>query len=195
MRCPSGAAPLILSSRALGRRAQPRAVQTLFPPDDPENRAPAVASQGKIGPSRRITNKDMPALSETALVPHQHDETSDRRRRECRRRMRNAAEREAAAFELRQAFCAQLKAARERRGISLHTISERTKVSEGLFADLERGKSRAGRPDYSIDEPSSGSTRRSSGCPANRRSVSSFVCFPRSSKPPRPRCSCPDRFA
>ncbi len=54
--------------------------------------------------------------------------------------MRNAAEREAAALELRKDFCAQLKAARERRGISLHTISERTKVSEGLFAELERGK-------------------------------------------------------
>ena len=49
-----------------------------------------------------------------------------------------AAERELAAFELRHAFAAQLKAARERRGMSLHMISEITKVSETLFYDLER---------------------------------------------------------
>jgi len=49
------------------------------------------------------------------------------------------AEREATAFELRQTFCRQLTAARERKGISLRWISDATKVSEGLFADLERG--------------------------------------------------------
>jgi hypothetical protein len=48
------------------------------------------------------------------------------------------ADQEAAACELRQAFVAQLKAARERRGISLQAIAEITKVNEGLFADLER---------------------------------------------------------
>jgi transcriptional regulator with XRE-family HTH domain/phospholipid N-methyltransferase len=45
---------------------------------------------------------------------------------------------EAAAIELRQAFCAQLKAARERRGIGLKALAEATKVSESLFVELER---------------------------------------------------------
>ena len=159
------------------------------PPDDPENRASAVASHGKIGPSRRITNKDMPALSETALV-HQHDETltvaGASAADGCARR-----EREAAAFELRHAFCAQLKAARERRGISLHAISER---HEGQRGSLRRPRARqrlAMADRTSTGAPSSASTRRSSVCRANRRSVSSFVCFPKNSKPPRPRCSCP----
>jgi len=81
----------------------------------------------------------MPALSDTALVHHHHDESLTAPARvpstDAQRQ-----EREAAAFVLRQDFCAQLKAARERRGISLQTISGRTKVSEGLFAELERGK-------------------------------------------------------
>jgi precorrin-6B methylase 2 len=78
----------------------------------------------------------MQAVSETALV-HQHEDA-----------LTSAvslpppdpqdAERQAAAFELRHSFCAHLKASRERRGISLQAISETTKVSEGLFADLER---------------------------------------------------------
>ena len=78
----------------------------------------------------------MPALSETALV-HSHDEsltaTTDVLSPDSR-----LADQEAAAFELRHAFVVQLKAARERRGISLQTIAEITKVNEGLFADLER---------------------------------------------------------
>jgi hypothetical protein len=78
----------------------------------------------------------MQAVSETALV-HQHEDAltstlpvpppDDQ-----------DAERAAAAFELRHSFCAHLKASRERRGVSLQAISETTKVSEGLFADLER---------------------------------------------------------
>src|SRR4029453_6874638 len=48
------------------------------------------------------------------------------------------AEQEAAAAELRHVFCAQLKESRERRGLSLQTIAERTKVSGSLFSDLER---------------------------------------------------------
>ena len=79
----------------------------------------------------------MAALSETALV-HHHDETLTSAARALSTDTQQA-EREAAAYELRLAFCAQLKGARERRGISLHTIAESTKVSVSLFADLERG--------------------------------------------------------
>src|SRR5262245_61356479 len=50
------------------------------------------------------------------------------------RRERDAA----AAAGLRHAFCTQLRESRERRGIALQTISEHTKISEGLLADLER---------------------------------------------------------
>ncbi len=79
----------------------------------------------------------MAALSETALV-HPPDETLTSAARALSPDLQQA-EREAAALELRRAFCAQLKASRERRGISLHAIAENTKISESLFADLERG--------------------------------------------------------
>jgi SAM-dependent methyltransferase/transcriptional regulator with XRE-family HTH domain len=79
----------------------------------------------------------MPALSDTALV-HHHDETLTSPARVPSVDAQQL-EREAAAFELRHGFCTQLKEARERRGVSLHAISEITKVSESLFADLERG--------------------------------------------------------
>ena len=39
----------------------------------------------------------------------------------------------------RQEFCLALKAARERRGITLHDIAETTKIPASLFAALERG--------------------------------------------------------
>jgi transcriptional regulator with XRE-family HTH domain len=48
------------------------------------------------------------------------------------------ATREAAAAIARLAYCAQLKEVRERRGITLAAIAERTKVNEGLYAALER---------------------------------------------------------
>lgn len=48
------------------------------------------------------------------------------------------ATREAAAAIARLAYCAQLKEVRERRGITLAAIAERSKVSEGLYAGLER---------------------------------------------------------
>jgi transcriptional regulator with XRE-family HTH domain len=48
------------------------------------------------------------------------------------------ATREAAAAIARMAYCAQLKEVRERRGISLADIAERSKVNEGLYAGLER---------------------------------------------------------
>lgn len=44
----------------------------------------------------------------------------------------------ASATEARQAFCARLKAARERKGITLATIAQATKVSESYFAGLEQ---------------------------------------------------------
>ncbi len=76
----------------------------------------------------------MPAVSEFV---HHHDDTLTSTARELSADSQRA-EREAAAFELRHAFCAQLKASRERKGISLQLIAESTKVNEGLFADLER---------------------------------------------------------
>jgi len=48
------------------------------------------------------------------------------------------ATREAAAATARLSYCAQLKAVRERRGITLTEIAERSKVNEGLYAALER---------------------------------------------------------
>jgi transcriptional regulator with XRE-family HTH domain len=48
------------------------------------------------------------------------------------------AAREAAAAIARLAYCAQLKEARERRGITLSEIADRSKVNEGLYAALER---------------------------------------------------------
>jgi SAM-dependent methyltransferase len=78
----------------------------------------------------------MAALSETALV-HHHDEALTSTALSLSTDTQEA-EREAAAFQLRHAFCKHLKEARERRGISLHTIAESSKVSESLFAELER---------------------------------------------------------
>jgi transcriptional regulator with XRE-family HTH domain len=48
------------------------------------------------------------------------------------------AAREAAAALARQAFCARLKETRERKGIGLDVIADITKVSEALYAGLER---------------------------------------------------------
>ena len=72
----------------------------------------------------------MAAVSDTALVHHDQALTSTARvsaETDARKAQRDA-------FELRHAFCEQLKASRERRGVSLRTISLRTKVSESLFA-------------------------------------------------------------
>ncbi len=49
------------------------------------------------------------------------------------------ATREAAAAVARLAYGEQMKEVRERRGITLAEIAERSKVSEGLYAALERG--------------------------------------------------------
>jgi len=78
----------------------------------------------------------MAAVSETAFV-HHHDDALTSTARVLSTDDQHA-EQEGAAAELRHAFCSQLKESRERRGISLQTISESTKVSESLFTDLER---------------------------------------------------------
>ncbi|HET9360919.1 MAG TPA: helix-turn-helix domain-containing protein [Vicinamibacterales bacterium] len=79
----------------------------------------------------------MPAVSETALARHHDDGLASAPRTLTSAPTR--AEREAAAIELRRAFCEELRAARESRGVSLLRIAEVTKVSESLFAELERG--------------------------------------------------------
>ncbi len=79
----------------------------------------------------------MPALSDTTLV-HHRDETLTPPVQVPSTDSQTHG-REVAARELRHNFCGQLKAARELRGISLHEIAERTKIGEGLLADLERG--------------------------------------------------------
>jgi hypothetical protein len=78
----------------------------------------------------------MATVSETAFV-HHHD---DALTQEAVVLSTDAhlADQEAAAAELRHAFCAQLKGSRERGGVSLHRIAEHTKISESLLADLER---------------------------------------------------------
>jgi len=78
----------------------------------------------------------MSAVSDTAIAHHADEALTSAAR--VLTAVPDRVERELAAVELRHSFCAQLRAARERRGISLHAISEATKVSEGLFADLER---------------------------------------------------------
>ena len=78
----------------------------------------------------------MAAVSETVFA-HHHDETLTSAARVLSV-VPEDRDPDAAATELRHSFCAQLKATRERRGISLHTIAESTKISESLLADLER---------------------------------------------------------
>jgi len=78
----------------------------------------------------------MSALSQTALA---HEANQDLPlAAESASVFDDATERQMAAVELRLNFCAQLKAARERKGISLQEISDATKISESIFADFER---------------------------------------------------------
>jgi transcriptional regulator with XRE-family HTH domain len=74
----------------------------------------------------------MPALSETAIAH------SDEALAHADVHPSDAGAGEMDAFERRVNFCAYLRAARERRGIPLQAISDATKVSESLYADLER---------------------------------------------------------
>jgi transcriptional regulator with XRE-family HTH domain len=80
----------------------------------------------------------MQALSDTTRSAHTDTEPGGAARRALSA-LPDRAQREAAAALARAAFGAQLKEARERRGITLDTIAARTKVNESLFAALERG--------------------------------------------------------
>jgi transcriptional regulator with XRE-family HTH domain len=78
----------------------------------------------------------MQALSDaTAAARVDADAPSSRRALSA---VPDRATREAAAALARLTYCAQLKDVRERRGISLAAIADRSKVSEGLYAALER---------------------------------------------------------
>lgn len=77
----------------------------------------------------------MPA-ADTVFAEHTEDELTTRSP-EVAEHARPAKKPEVAA-ELRQAFCAELRRARERRGIDLDDIARATKVSGLLFAGLEQ---------------------------------------------------------
>lgn len=77
------------------------------------------------------------AVSDAASAPARTDaEVASARR--ALAAVPDRATREAAAALARLAYCAQLKDVRERRGLTLRAIAERTKVNEGLYAALER---------------------------------------------------------
>jgi cytoskeletal protein RodZ len=78
----------------------------------------------------------MQVLSDAAVAPRPDNDPAAPRR--ALTAVPDRAAREAAAALARHEYCAQLKQTRERRGISLYTIAERTKVNESLFAALER---------------------------------------------------------
>ena len=78
----------------------------------------------------------MQALSDTTPPTTPEVEVASTRR--ALAAVPDRARREAAAALARQAYCARLKEARERRGISLEAIADLTKVNEALFAALER---------------------------------------------------------
>ena len=78
----------------------------------------------------------MQALSDSATAARPEPEAPSARR--ALTAVPDRATREAAAALARLTYCAQLKEVRERRGITLAEIAERTKVNEGLYAALER---------------------------------------------------------
>jgi hypothetical protein len=83
-----------------------------------------------------MSSNPVPALPDTTpSSPLENDALAARRALAA---VPDRAAREAAALLARQAYCARLKEARERRGISLETIADLTKVNEGLFVGLER---------------------------------------------------------
>jgi transcriptional regulator with XRE-family HTH domain len=77
----------------------------------------------------------MSALSESAAQAQPESQPQARR---TLTPVPDRATREAAAAVARLAYCEQLKEVRERRGITLAEIAERSKVSESLYAALER---------------------------------------------------------
>jgi transcriptional regulator with XRE-family HTH domain len=78
----------------------------------------------------------MQVLSDTATPARPDPEASSTRR--ALTAVPDRATREAAAALARLTYCAQLKEVRERLGLTLATLAERTKVNEGLYAALER---------------------------------------------------------
>jgi transcriptional regulator with XRE-family HTH domain len=78
----------------------------------------------------------MHVLPDDAAVPRPELELPSARR--ALTAVPDRATREAAAAIARMAYCAQLKEVRERRGVTLAAIAERSKVNEGLYAALER---------------------------------------------------------
>lgn len=79
----------------------------------------------------------MQALNETVRPAHADADAGTAARRTLAA-LPDRAQREATAALARAAYCERLKDARERKGIALDTIAARTKVSESLFAALER---------------------------------------------------------
>src|SRR5262245_59911599 len=79
----------------------------------------------------------MQALTETSRPAHADADAGTTRRTLAA--LPDRAQREATAALERAEYCERLKDARERRGIRLDVIAARTKVSQSLFAALERG--------------------------------------------------------
>jgi len=77
----------------------------------------------------------MTALSESAAQAQPHTQPQAR---PALTAVPDRAAREAAAAVARREYCEQLKEVRERRGVTLAEIAERSKVSEGLYVALER---------------------------------------------------------
>jgi len=78
----------------------------------------------------------MHVLPDEAVAPSPEPELPSARR--ALTAVPDRATRDAAAAIARLTYCAQLKEVRERRGITLAEIAERSKVNEGLYAGLER---------------------------------------------------------
>jgi len=78
----------------------------------------------------------MPALPDTTPSSQPQADVASARR--ALAAVPDRAAREAAVALARQSYCARLREARERRGISLEAIADLTKVSAALFVALER---------------------------------------------------------
>jgi transcriptional regulator with XRE-family HTH domain len=79
----------------------------------------------------------MQVLSDTESAARLESESLSARR--ALSAVPDRAAREAAAAIARRVYCTQLKDVRERLGITLASIAERTKVNQSLYAALERG--------------------------------------------------------
>lgn len=77
-------------------------------------------------------------VADTVFAEHGENEIPPGSAEIAADRARSAREPEPAG-ELRQTFCAELRRARERKGVGLDHIAKATKVSGLLFAELEQG--------------------------------------------------------